>query len=124
MISGGREMSREQLSHFKESLCSKVEDDGTQEAVLQDEDGKMGGASRNSPNAEGHGAVKSEELPYSPGPIDDPIKGASSGSSKNLAKAKRGIFGGRPKSSKSTGEKSEGGIKVLHNPRVSLGECF
>jgi hypothetical protein len=124
MISGGRELSRDQLSLFRESLCSKVEDNGIHEAALEDEDGKIGGASRNPNN----GAVKIEEISSSPGHIDDGLKEPSSlGSDRNHANAKRGsrgsIFGGRAKSSKAV-DKNEGGIKVLHNPRVSLGECF
>ena len=43
-------MSREQFSHFRESLVSKAEDDDNQEAVLEDEDGKMEGAARNPRN--------------------------------------------------------------------------
>jgi hypothetical protein len=122
-------MSREQFSHFRESLVSRVEDDDNQEAALEDEDGKMEGAARNPRNAEGHGAVKSEEILPSPGHVDDPLEGASSsGSNRNQANVKRGIrgsiFGRRAKPSKSVVDKSEGGIKVLHNPRVSIGESF
>ncbi len=129
MISGGRELSREQFSHFRESLVSRVEDDGNQEGVLEDGDGKKEGAAGNSHNSEGHGEVKSEELSSSPGHIDDPLEGSSSlGSCRNHAKAKRGIresiFGRRAKASKVIVDQSEAGIKVLHNPRVSTGKCF
>lgn len=129
LISGGRELSREQFSHFRESLVSKVEDDGNQEAVSEDEDGKMEGAAGNSRNADGPGAVISEDISSSPGHIDDPLEGSSSlGSGRNHTKVKRGIrdsiFGRRAKASKSMVDQGEGGIKVLHNPRVSVGECF
>jgi hypothetical protein len=125
-------MSREQFSHFRESLVSKVEDDDNQEAVLEDVDSKMEGAARNPRNAGGHGAVKSEEMLPSPGYIDDdddPLDGASSlGSNRKNANTKRGIrdsiFGRRAKASQAMVDKSEGGIKVLHNPRVSMGESF
>jgi hypothetical protein len=129
LISGGRELSREQFSHFRESLVSRVEDDGNQEGVLEDEDGKKEAALGNSHNAEGHGEVKSEELSSSPDHIDDALEGSSSlGSGRNHAKAKRGIresiFGRRAKASKAIVDQGEGGIKVLHNPRVSVGEYY
>jgi hypothetical protein len=126
LISGGRELSREQFSHFRESLVSKVENDGNQEAILEDEDGKIEGVAGNSRNAEGQGAVKSESTS---GYIDDPLEGSSSlGSGRNHAKVKRGIrdsiFSRRAKASKSMIDQGEGGIKVLHNPRVSVGQYF
>jgi hypothetical protein len=109
-MSGGREMSRGQLSHFKESaLGSKVED------ALEDEDGGTGWASRNGCNAEDHRDVKSEAFARRSMPLpakDGVLKKAAS-------------WGGRLNPmSKSVDNKSEGGIKVLHNPRVSLRECF
>jgi hypothetical protein len=121
MITGGLEMSREQLDFLKESEM-KAEDDGDciQEAAVEgDEDDTKRWETQESSNADVIGSAKSEEM--APGAL----KTFSSGSNRNNddAKAKRGnrgsIFGGRVRFSKAVG-RSEVGIKVLHNPRVSV----
>jgi hypothetical protein len=114
IISGGREMSRGQLSHFKESnIGSKDEDE------LVDEDGGTGGASRNQRNADDNRDVKSEAFGRRSSNLGIGVlkKAASWGGHLNP-------LSGRASAPKSGDNKSEGGIKVLHNPRVSLKECF
>jgi hypothetical protein len=49
MMTGGRELSRNQLGHYKESLCSKVEDDTNR---IQELVGTTGEASQEPSHAD------------------------------------------------------------------------